>query len=449
MARGRSTGLGWAIASVFMGILFVFSLLFAIIFYTQVSEAEQAAERATSELRTYVRGNEKAEVQELDLEGNSVYGHMKSQLANLKEIAVGVSNTSVEEIQSTANVLVPSGGGLVNALQQAKADQRSDQQLIQELTAARDQAQQQLKVAQQQKTQATNTFNQAVNDLQAQLSQEQQRFASYQGNVNEQKGSLEQQMAEVREQAQAQAAALQSQTETLEKEIQRMSQVIEELREKLGGDEFVVDQATKVDGEIAALLSADDLVLLTLGRVDQVVLGMTFEVFPANSVIEADDIGRVRGDATVEVINISERSSTARVVRSRRGYAPQQGDLLVNAAYDPDQTYKFHVFGNFDLENSGEATVTGRRRVESLVTNWGARVVPQLTYDVDFLLLGEEPPVPEPLQPGETDPIVIATTNRAIAVRQQYESLISEAKALSIPILNQNRFLSLIGYYQR
>jgi hypothetical protein len=30
-----------------------------------------------------------------------------------------------------------------------------------------------------------------------------------------------------------------------------------------------------------------------------------------------------------------------------------------------------------------------------------------------------------------------------------YQKLIGEAKTLSIPVLNQNRFLALVGYYQR
>ena len=55
--------------------------------------------------------------------------------------------------------------------------------------------------------------------------------------------------------------------------------------------------------------------------------------------------------------------------------------------------------------------------------------------------------IPHPA--SEFDPVKI---ERVAAQRRKYEtyqSLISEAKALSIPILNQNRFLVLVGYYQR
>jgi len=451
MARGRSTGLGWAIASVIMGILFVFSLLFAIIFYTKISAANEQAEQAQSQLRQYVRGNEQAAAGQLETGGDSVFGHLTGVNDDLKRMIVGVSDVTMDEVRTSVNQLgIDSSEGLVKAVRQSAAEKRSDQQLISQLESARDKAQNELKAAQQEKTQVTRTFNQSVEQLKRELAQEQQTFSSYQSDVTSQQQQIESRLEEVRSEAGDRVTTMQSRTEELEKEIERLNMVISELREKLGGDRTAeVDQSTQVDGEIAAVLSADNLVLLTLGREEQVVLGMTFEVYDANAVIEADATGRVRGKATVEVVSISDRSSTARVVRTGPNASVTEGDVLVNAAYDPNQTYKFYVFGEFDLDGTGEATVTGRRRVESLVTSWGANVVPELTYDTDFLLLGQEPVKPEPLQAGETDPVKIARFTRAKQVREQYESLIAEAKSLSIPILNQNRFLSLLGYYQR
>jgi len=450
MARARSTGLGWAIASVIMGILFVFSLLFAIIFYTKISTAELEAQQAQSELQRYARGSERNQVQQLETGGDSVFGYYTKINDQLKRMIVGGSGASVEEVEQAVNELnVQAGEGLVRAVKQAEAEKRSDEKLIEDLKADLEQAREQVLAAQQQKEAAVTTFNNEVSQLKSQLAQEQESFTGYQNDVQQQQQQLEQRLESVRAQNDERVSEMQARAEDLEKQVERLNLVIAELREKLGGEEFVVDQATRIDGEIAAVLSADNLVLLTLGREEQVVLGMTFEVFPANAVIKADVTGRVRGKATVQVISISDRSSTARVVRTDRGASVEEGDVLVNAAYDPNQTYKFHVFGEFDLDNTGEATVTGRRRVESLVTSWGARVVPELTYDTDFLLLGEEPITPDPLDPGETDPVAIARFNRLKQQREQYEQLISEARALSIPILNQNRFLSLIGYYQR
>ena len=72
-----------------------------------------------------------------------------------------------------------------------------------------------------------------------------------------------------------------------------------------------------------------------------------------------------------------------------------------------------------------------------------------MNYEVDYLVLGVAPTVPE--RPPEDD-FDSEKEERWFKAREQlgvYQQLVARAQTLSIPILNQNRFLELTGYYQR
>ncbi|MEM9019186.1 MAG: hypothetical protein AAGC44_01375, partial [Planctomycetota bacterium] len=69
--------------------------------------------------------------------------------------------------------------------------------------------------------------------------------------------------------------------------------------------------------------------------------------------------------------------------------------------------------------------------------------------EVDYLVLGKEPEFPADLDPGVIDQVLIRENEEKRVAYDTYQKLVEEAKRLRIPILNQNRFLVLIGYYQR
>ena len=72
----------------------------------------------------------------------------------------------------------------------------------------------------------------------------------------------------------------------------------------------------------------------------------------------------------------------------------------------------------------------------------------RLSPETDFLVLGQEPPLPEEPR-DKTDPVTIENYNKAKSKYETYQNLMVQAKKLSIPVLNQNRFLTMVGYYQR
>jgi hypothetical protein len=83
-----------------------------------------------------------------------------------------------------------------------------------------------------------------------------------------------------------------------------------------------------------------------------------------------------------------------------------------------------------------------------MIEEWGGKLTRQLTYDVDFLVLGRDPALPERPE-DQLDPVAMQRYAADQKRFETYQELIGEAKALKIPVLNQNRFLVLIGYYQR
>jgi hypothetical protein len=84
-----------------------------------------------------------------------------------------------------------------------------------------------------------------------------------------------------------------------------------------------------------------------------------------------------------------------------------------------------------------------------MISRWGGELLEDLSYDTDFLVLGVEPVLPDPLPADVIDPVRIA---QDAALRRQfsrYQELRARAAEMKVPILNQNRFLHLVGYYTR
>ena len=57
--------------------------------------------------------------------------------------------------------------------------------------------------------------------------------------------------------------------------------------------------------------------------------------------------------------------------------------------------------------------------------------------------------LPDPPPPGELDTTKIEKYAAARKDWDTYQRLMGEARAMKIPILNQNKFLVLVGYYHR
>ncbi len=209
---------------------------------------------------------------------------------------------------------------------------------------------------------------------------------------------------------------------------------------------------TAADGEITRT-PGTDRVFINLGRGDQIAPGMTFEVFdklgaPHVTGDNPADDRLLKGKASIEVISPQQGISECRVVRVSPGQTITEGDPILNVVYDRNVKFNFYVFGKFNLDYAGDANDRDTEIVKRLISGWGANIVDQINTKTDFVVLGEEPVVPTYSQEELTsEPEKAFQKEQAEQALDTYTEVKAKANALNIPILNQTRFLYLIGYY--
>ena len=156
-----------------------------------------------------------------------------------------------------------------------------------------------------------------------------------------------------------------------------------------------------------------------------------------------------RGNGTLEVTQVRGDASICRITSSTPGHAIQQGDLIFNVVYHNDASRKFHfvVFGDFDLDGDGVATAAERDRLISMINTWGGQVDTDVNAQTDYIVMGTRPATPTIVEDNSTATAPGSVASQRMTDDERYDQIMKEGKELGIPVLNANRFLSLIGYY--
>lgn len=260
------------------------------------------------------------------------------------------------------------------------------------------------------------------------------------------KKRVDAQLDSVKQEAAENEARLKKSVEELSKEKLILEQQLAALR---GQKNQVVlrpnNEAALVDAEIIGIDSAENHVFISIGRKQNVVLGMTFAVYSTAAQIRPSEDGTYpSGKATLEVVSVGESSSTCRITSEARGNPVVKGDVVANAVYDPNKKYTFVVFGNFDANRDGIPTALERDDIATMIQDWGGKLSDDLTGDVDFLVLGERPVLPA--RPDSAAPFeVVQEFRRRQRDVERYDALFRQAQATSVPILNENRLYTLTG----
>jgi len=243
-------------------------------------------------------------------------------------------------------------------------------------------------------------------------------------------------------------AGLQSHVAELEEETVRLQGQVNQLRTaQVESTLLPQGEYALVDGRIIGADPVENTVFIDLGRRDRVVLGMSFEVYSNAASIRPDADGNYpAGKASVEIIRVNEASSVARVVRHSRGAPVVEGDVLANAVYDPSKVYHFTVFGNFDTDGDGVARPEEKTAITGVISQWGGVLDDDITGRTDFLVLGERPVLPPQPPLDAPTPVIQDYINKARVV-DEYDRLFDAAVKASIPILNQNRLMTLTGLH--
>jgi hypothetical protein len=254
------------------------------------------------------------------------------------------------------------------------------------------------------------------------------------------------------------------QLEDAQSQIDKLTAEIRDLRLRILNQGGKTDVAVgDPDGRIVSVNSATGEVYINLGKKDRMAPGMPFTAYDPRTGVRFGTDEAAQGNGSLEVIQVGEETSLCRITRTTKDRAIQADDLISNIVYHNDRTRKFHftVFGDFDLDGDGVATAAERDRLIVLIKSWGGQVDDDVTSQTDYLVLGakpkspilEEAPATEPAEAAASAPAaspsgVVGSVGESRSKDQQrYDDLEIAAKRLAIPVLNANRFLNMVGYY--
>jgi hypothetical protein len=289
--------------------------------------------------------------------------------------------------------------------------------------------------------------------LQSQIGQYADASADMLREVDTVKNNMLQRVDRVEQMFEERRSGLQSEIDRLSEERYILIGRIDELQAKVRQSQIASpDPSLLVDGRIIEA-SAGDEVHIDRGRDDRIVLGMRFEVYDDAAALQQVDqfAGQLpRGKASIEVIKVNKSTSTCKVVRGVPGRPVVRDDVIANAIYDRSYRFKFLVHGKFDLDADGRPTEAEAEYIRTMVKDWGGVVVSGETLpgDLDFLILGVEPPAPAPL-PENASPNQVDIYIKARQSQDVYARLLKQARDAQIPVLSHNRFFILTGYTPR
>lgn len=457
MASRSSGGMGVMIALVVFIMLSIALLLTSMLFYTKKEKALAQSRDDRAALEAYVRPGERErdDVKRLaslaDAERQSVVAYQRDQMQDLMKILTGDSNETVDGFAARLSRVEgyeadrTSVMGLLTSFENALA---SEQALTATLREEKEEAERNQIAASEALASLQRAHDATVAAIQEDVGIYSSNVDRFSQDVQDSQTFMEERVNEIRAEYEDQIAELTRQIEEEEARIAQLTDANRALKQRInsvttGGR----TEADLVDGRVARVMDNDE-VFIDLGRNQNVVLGMTFDVYGSTTEMRPDARGNVpSGKATLEVTRVDSTTSTARVIRSTIGQAVVEGDIIVNPFYDPDKKYTFFVFGLFDLDRENGPSELETDVVKARVTAWGGELQDEFSGDVDFVVLGQQPDVPTPLRPGATP----AEVRAYVAQRKFYDEYIGyleEAASLSIPVLNQNRLLTLIGYYR-
>ena len=335
---------------------------------------------------------------------------------------------------------------LTNQVKQLATDNKNKDDQI----ATTEQSKQQLIAAQKQQLDQKDKQIQEANAKAEAAANDAKRF---QDEATQANAALQQTANQGLTKAQGTNADLSKQVQDTTKKLTDAERQIRALMTKLhqarvNPGEAIVQHA---DGNIIRI-SDNNVVFINLGQRQSVTKGLTFEIYDKAKGVPPlgnglSDTDMPVGKGSVEVFDVGPDTSACRVVKTQPGEQIVVGDLISNLVFDPNTKYNFVVYGDFDLSGSGATSPTDAEIVKRLIAQWGGKLQDHVDVDTDFVVMGAEPQLYSVTD--QNDPqqqIRHVTSQRQV---DKYQAEIKRATDLSVPIMNQNRFLYFIGYYDQ
>jgi hypothetical protein len=453
MASRTSAGVGLIVTITILGVAWVATTITTIIFLSGKQRSEAEVIRLNEDLKDFVSNDERnsdtvrtiADAAKKDRK--SVVSYLRANYENAMQRVTGAKGDRPEQLTAKLKaVLGDKETPLVQAVRERDAQVSDLTKRLEEADKARTTALADLTNEVDRIKSLEDTQKKTLAGVNQQLDSYKQELDTYRKGIEGYKTQIQADADKSKQTAADEQAKLNDNVRRLENDNLVLQNTVKRLNNEKNRDILKPqDEYALVDGTVVGTSPADNKAFISLGKKDHVVLGMTFVVYPSGTAIRPDASGRYpRGKAQLEVLDIGESSSTCRVVAESKGNPVVKGDNIANAIYDPKKIYRFVVFGNFDVEQTGQATPHGRDQIEAIVKNWGGQVTKDLTGDVDFLILGQRPVLPP--EPGTGAPIeIVREYIRQQQVVEEYDRLFKQAEATSLPVLNENRLYTLTG----
>ena len=449
--------------------LFVAATVCAVVFYVKSEEYRTQYETKRNDTERIATSREQAAVARIvgkTESGKSSLGTLQGLLDTLYRAVTG--QDASEEIP--ADVKVNDAIMQINTLMQALGADASPavgadgvsllntiKDLKQKLDAARAQMQQLQSVF--------YTLQDSFDDARAQMQSQQKLFLSelqtsqtFANDIRTQFNQLQQQMQLANdeqiqsyrdrlESEQARLRARQLELQDAEKRMQETGALLQDALTKLEAIKpkpDVMVAAYKPDARIVRVDLQNGLVTLDVGAKDHVYRGLTFAIYQSNTPIPEDG----QGKAEIEVFQVGEQVSVARILRSDKRNPVVAADLVVNLIWDPKTSNQFVVIGDFDLNQDGRIDPAGAAQVKELIGRWGGRIQDDVTIDTDFIVVGIDPTIPlSPTQDElDADPTALQRYDTARKKAAVYSEQLLKAGKLRVPVFNHKQFMYLIGY---
>jgi len=454
MAIRSSAGTGVTISLIVFVLLTVLLLAGSIILWGRLDTAETTAAEADEKIAQFVSGKERNAPWFSQLESaggrGSYLGKFNDRYEELRTMATGGSGDAFVDVEAArAAAGIEEGQSLAAALTDARRS-------VADLTATNDALKTRTAAAEQDRDRLQAMVDDAIKERDAlveaesrQLKQYEEADVRYASAIQKAVSDFDRIQTSSRNQSKTTIATQEDEIDRLTSDNRRLSARLRDLEIRLNRDRLrAANPAALVDGHILDVVGSGDMVYIDKGRNDQVVLGMTFEVYDSPEQIRADLSGdEARGKASIQVVKVGEASSTAKVTRSVKGHPILPNNVVANAIYDPEYNFKFLVHGKFDLNDDGKPSEDEAEYLRDRIRRWGGEVVmgDEIPGDLDFLVLGVEPRMPIEPQGVEIETSLLHEHQKAKAAVTEYKALLDQATQAGIPVLNQYRLDILTG----
>ncbi len=450
--------------------LFIVATVCAVIFYVKSEEYRTNSENSLAKLQEVANGSEQNRLAQIVGKPNqdqSYLGTMESLVDELykmmlgkavpentpatvkfNEITMMAQSTLVDNLGTDGSpAFGPDGIAILKTIEDLKQKIETARAEIEASNKVTENLQADLKAAQDKNEQEKQNFLEELKRFQTDFTAIQESFNELQKTML---ASTEEQIKSFKEKLEAEQAKLRQKQLDLEASETKLKETDQLLDTALGKLKVIKPtpnievQAFKPDAQIVRIDLKNGIIYLDAGTTDHIYRGLTFAVYDRNQPIPESGEGK----AEIEVFQVNEKVSAARIVKADKKNPIVTEDIVSNLIWDSKTSNRFVVAGQFDFDNDGRPDKDGDKRIIEMIERWGGTLMDNVTVDTDFIVIGQAPiPLARPTQDEmDADPTIQQRYDQSTQKVNDYNALLKKANDLSVPVFNQKRFMYLIGY---